>query len=619
MIATVRAAIAIMILASIYLFALIVVLALLSISFILIFGLPLHFVRDGAEVAYGALLVGVAVVVAARVVARVRPNPPSGYTLDRCRAPELWAIVGELAGRLGTREPDEIRVIPDVNAAVSEQTTMSGLRGGRIYLIVGLPLLQAMTVQQLRSVLAHELAHYSRRHNHLAALTYRGRMTIMQVIEQLQPTPSLAWLFSVYARLYFFVESAVGRSQELEADRYSVQEAGKQATLAALRETQLLVATWEVYLDNYLRWGWEAGYAPAEVFGGYRQWLNGGSDDITGLRRQAPEPRRPRWDSHPAIDERVAAICVTPDSAVPSDPRPATELLPNLDKVVEMMDAMLTPAGRTVLTWDDFTAAACTAVMQGEANVVLRMVARISGRRPVTFEDLLDLLDTGRRDKLATALFPRATVEDARQQLLPPLGILLELAAVRSGVAHWQHSWSGPPALLYADGSPFDAHQLVDHMLTSQDMSPVRRRLADMGVDLAAATLTEEHPTAKTAEVLAGITNLIVDDEKCDLLILYTGLLVLPLPHPRPKDEDGRRQLRETAQSMSPDQLVALDYNYYLPLEEVVETRRTRSRRMTFEVLKINGNKVRIRDTIYSKQIGAGYHALGHMMHLYLK
>jgi len=76
----------------------------------------------------------------------------------------LWAEVRAIAAEVRTRVPDEVRLVADVNAAVSEDTRLLGLRGGRRYLYVGLPLLQAMNLAQFRSVLAHELGHYSHQH-----------------------------------------------------------------------------------------------------------------------------------------------------------------------------------------------------------------------------------------------------------------------------------------------------------------------------------------------------------------------------------------------------------------------------------------------------------------------
>ncbi|MEV5742375.1 M48 family metallopeptidase [Microbispora rosea] len=97
---------------------------------------------------------------------RSRPEPPTGLPLPADRAPMLWATVRELAAEARTRIPEEIWLTAEVNAAVQEESRLLGLAGGRRRLYVGLPLLQTMTVGQMRAVLAHELGHYSARHTH---------------------------------------------------------------------------------------------------------------------------------------------------------------------------------------------------------------------------------------------------------------------------------------------------------------------------------------------------------------------------------------------------------------------------------------------------------------------
>ena len=81
-----------------------------------------------------------------------------GPTLTPADAPALWEAVRERPAEAGTRAPDDIRLLPDVNAAVSEDTRLLG-RGGTGHLYLGVPLLQTLDVGQLRSVLAHELGH----------------------------------------------------------------------------------------------------------------------------------------------------------------------------------------------------------------------------------------------------------------------------------------------------------------------------------------------------------------------------------------------------------------------------------------------------------------------------
>src|SRR5690242_12354839 len=71
---------------------------------------------------------------------RGRQEEP-GVAVGRGDEPVLWQTVEELAARVGTRPPNEIRLVAEVNAAVREDTSWLGLRAGRRVMYVGLPLL----------------------------------------------------------------------------------------------------------------------------------------------------------------------------------------------------------------------------------------------------------------------------------------------------------------------------------------------------------------------------------------------------------------------------------------------------------------------------------------------
>ena len=114
-----------------------------------------HSQGAGAAKVSWLLLAAVGAVVAGLWQAlKSTPSEPHGLLVTPAQAPVLWETVREMAVEAGTRAPDEIRLVPEVNAAVSEDTRLLGLVAGRRRLYIGLPLLQTFTVDQMRSVLA---------------------------------------------------------------------------------------------------------------------------------------------------------------------------------------------------------------------------------------------------------------------------------------------------------------------------------------------------------------------------------------------------------------------------------------------------------------------------------
>jgi Zn-dependent protease with chaperone function len=123
----------------------------------------------------------------------LRPRPhrlPEDGTpvLARADAPELYALIDEVAGVVGTRGADLVVVDGGVNASV----TTSGVRGRRV-LTLGLPLWEILTPQQRIALLGHEFGHYSNgdaRYGRVLSTAYRS-LTTWRYYFAPTPDPSL--------------------------------------------------------------------------------------------------------------------------------------------------------------------------------------------------------------------------------------------------------------------------------------------------------------------------------------------------------------------------------------------------------------------------------------------
>ncbi|MEV6192745.1 M48 family metalloprotease [Streptomyces sp. NPDC051920] len=103
---------------------------------------------------------------------RFRQLPKDTPVLRRAEAPELFALVDEVAG---TRGVDTIVVNDWINAGVGSY----GVRGRRL-LVLGLPLWEILSPQQRIALLGHEMGHYvngDTRHGLVVAAAYRSLIT----------------------------------------------------------------------------------------------------------------------------------------------------------------------------------------------------------------------------------------------------------------------------------------------------------------------------------------------------------------------------------------------------------------------------------------------------------
>lgn len=525
---------------------------------------------------------------------RAKPAQPEGLPLGPDQAPDLWQMVHELAGVVQTRVPDEIRIIPEVNAAVVEQSRLLGLIGGRRLLYIGLPLVQVFTLDQLRSVVAHELGHYSGQHTRLAAVAYRGRMAIGATIGRLGPYNVIGWAFRAYARLYLLVDSAVVRRQELEADRASVLVAGRAAAVSALRELPALDAAWDFYLARYVAAGWESGYAPDDLFGGFREMVEARKAELDKLREAPPSRDSSVWATHPPIAERIEAISRTPEPATSRDGRPAATLVPDLIGVGRRLQGVATKSDeRTVLPWPQFTAAAIGVRMQRQADAIFRSVARTVHAPEVNLSMVLDLIGEGRAGEIAEPLFPDSTRREAAGQFVDPLELLLQLAAIRSGVAGFVHSWAEPAKLVTVnDGEPLELRTLAELALQPNGLQEARGRLAAAGIDVQAAGPVERTATAVGAKVIAALANVKIDSADHDVVVLDRGLVLIANPG---KADDGKKRLQELLGRVSPAELAA--GHWYVPYEEVASVTVTKRTPVRADLVLHDGRQIAVHET----------------------
>ncbi|MEZ0446575.1 M48 family metallopeptidase [Cellulomonas sp. ICMP 17802] len=568
---TLRAALAVLLLAGFYVVALAIVAGLGALAW---WAFQSDAEAAAAKLGFFAVAVAVAVVVALWKVARARPTADDGPTLTPADAPALWETVRELAAAADTRVPDDIRLIPEVNAAVSEDTRLLGLVGGARHLYLGVPLLQTLDVGQLRSVLAHELGHYSRSHTRLGPITYRGKQAIGATLDQLSGNV-VGWFLGLYARLYVMVAAAVNRRQELEADQLSVRIAGRATAQSALRELPVADAAWSFYLSQYLDDAWESGYAPTAqgFFGGFGQLVAARSGELARLRDDAPPAEQSRWDSHPSIAVRVTAMDRMSDPAPARDTRPATVLVPGFDAAATALAARVVSLdGRTQLDWAELTATSLVVTRQRTADVVYRAAARAAGQPRAHLGTVLDLVATGRRAALDKDLGLTAG-DDGADPMADVMLLLVSQAAVQAGAARWQHSWSGPAELVDRDGALLDLTPVATLALTPGTVAAARDRLAGLGVDVESTGQVAAAPTAHGGEVLGGLASVKVDGTKTDVLVLDIGLILVPTPK---NDEHGKQRMLALLQSGSVVQLAS--YHRFLAYEEIataVVTKRT--------------------------------------------
>lgn len=116
----------------------------------------------------------------------VKFAPPIGLELSRSQYPSLFALIDELTSKLQAPTFHRVLLTEEFNAAVTQVPRLGIFGWQQNYLILGLPLMQALSPIQFRAVLAHELGHLSGNHSRFAGWIYRLRIAWVQLLERLE-------------------------------------------------------------------------------------------------------------------------------------------------------------------------------------------------------------------------------------------------------------------------------------------------------------------------------------------------------------------------------------------------------------------------------------------------
>lgn len=289
----------------------------------------------------GSLFVkfGIALALLTFMVARsmwLKFDPVEGVCLDPADAPDFFAFIEGIRREAGDPRLDAIYVTDELNAAVYQRPRLGLLGWYRNELIVGLPLIQALTRHELAAVIAHEFGHLSGAHGKLGAWVYRSRLAMARILKAIEEKSYFgSWIFTSFYRRFapFFAaySFALAREQEYEADRMAASVISAQDVVDALVRSSLANA----FMGDKF-WGevWaEVDQKPLPP----RQIYARLESDLTALKTwsgiaasfDAVRARATDYDdTHPSLSKRAEALGVLPQLTL-REGDPAIALLPN--------------------------------------------------------------------------------------------------------------------------------------------------------------------------------------------------------------------------------------------------------------------------------------------------
>lgn len=261
-----------------------------------------------------------------------------GLRLERDQQPDLFRELEDVAQRTGQPMPAEVYLVPDANAFVAERGGVLGW-GSRRVMGLGLPVLQTLTVSQLRAVVAHEFGHFSSGDTRLGPWLYKVRAAMIRTVVSLGDS----WLqapFRWYAKLFLRITHAVSRRQELVADRVAADAVGAQPLMDGLRVIHGVAPAFQAFWDSEMVPVLGYGYRPPLVQG---LSLFMQAESVQAAMKQSVEASLQEretspYDTHPSLPERLASLAALPPGPVLADDPPAAS---RLHQVAELESRLL--------------------------------------------------------------------------------------------------------------------------------------------------------------------------------------------------------------------------------------------------------------------------------------
>jgi Zn-dependent protease with chaperone function len=293
---------------------------------------------------------GVPIVVLIGIVIKalwIRLDPPTGLWLTRKKHPELFAAIDEIRKAAAAPRAHVVLMTDELNAAIV-QTPRLGLFGWqKNHLLIGLPLMQLLSPDEFRAVVAHEFGHLSAAHGRFSAWIYRIRAGWLRLHRRLQDDdhwgrflflPFFSWFVPKFSA-YSFVQA---RQHEYEADQVAAEVIGAAPLTNALLRIQLKAQELE-------RQYWPHVYASAAEESApsvspymqlgnreHREW----QPDAVPRMKEALMMRSEAADTHPSLNERIIALRETARLPNPPDPTAAQYLLgASLESLAEYFDS----------------------------------------------------------------------------------------------------------------------------------------------------------------------------------------------------------------------------------------------------------------------------------------
>lgn len=261
-----------------------------------------------------------------------RLGGPGGIPLDLERAPGLRQLLHDVARDLETDPVDEVYLVPGCEIGVMQVGRgpfgVFGVK--KRSLMLGVASIKTLSVGELRSILAHEYAHFSHRDTFISrfigqvtAAIEQSLTAMGQAAGQLNYINPFYWMLAWYYRAYVMLSAGYMRSREFLADRLSAATYGSDVFGRALTRVATDAAAVEQLVFEHCNGRLNEGATESD--NAYASIEAPSAEMIEKQRESLVDSPDSLFSTHPSYRERMAAVLPLPP-ATNRDDAPASTL-----------------------------------------------------------------------------------------------------------------------------------------------------------------------------------------------------------------------------------------------------------------------------------------------------
>lgn len=247
----------------------------------------------------------------------VKLGPPAGFPLKKADDSNLQNFIKGISKKLNTPKVDHIILTDQLNTAFYRYPRFSFFGFHKNFLILGLPMLIALSKEELESIIAHQMGHFSQKHNWFNKRIYSLKNIFIKLLRRLhgEKERSILLLLKKFIDWYVPILDAYTftliRKHEYKTDKLAAEVTDPETLATALIKSNIAA----IYFDRIF---WNKIFAktkkePKPVNYIYFRMINDIKEDldekkIDKMLKQVLNTGTHSFDPHPVLSDRLKAL-----------------------------------------------------------------------------------------------------------------------------------------------------------------------------------------------------------------------------------------------------------------------------------------------------------------------